>query len=449
MIDRYSRQEMRDLWSDANKYATWLKVELAACRASELVGIVPVGTADRIETRVGNIGPLGIATIKDFEGTTRHDVAAFVQYVMVNINDEDGRWLHFGLTSSDVTDTALGLLLLNAVQQLLTGATRVKYALVDKARYYKSTPMIGRTHGMHAEPITLGLVFARWVDQLDRDIGRLDRAGVAVSVGKMSGAVGTYSCLPPAVEMHAMKLLCIDPVPIASQVVSRDRHAELLCAMAIAAATIEQIALTIRHWQRTEVAEALEPFHDTQVGSSAMPHKRNPVLCESLCGMARLMRTYAMAGLEDITLWHERDISHSSVERVVLPDATTLLDFMFCRLGDVIDGLAIDTDRMQHNLATEHGTEFSQIVLTALCKAGMIRSVAHKIVQKCAQAAMLHDESFMDLLLSDDRVVGLLGVNSVVACFNISASLAHISEIVDRAVETMTVKCAGCGGERD
>lgn len=431
MIERYTAPEMGRLWSNARQYETWLDVELAACAAMERAGSVPVGTAAEVRARV-RIDP---ARVLALEEVVRHDVIAFLEHVEEQAG-EPARHLHLGMTSSDVLDTSLALRMVEAADLLLAELDRLRAAAADLARRHRDTPMVGRSHGVHAEPTTAGMAFARFATELDRDRARIVRAREAVAVGKISGAVGTYAGVAPEVEADALGALGLAATPVASQVVGRDRHAEFLSALAITAATCEQIAVQVRHWQRTEVGEAAEPFGAGQRGSSAMPHKRNPVLSENVTGLARLVRAYAGAAYEDVALWHERDISHSSVERVAVPDATTALHFMLRRLAGVLEGLEVDAVRMRANLDLTGGLVFSGTVLLALVRSGVARRQAYGWVQAAALAAA--DDpgggSFRERLLADGPVVERLGREGVDRCFDVAHCLRHVPGVVDRAL---------------
>jgi len=430
MIDRYSRPEMRELWSDRARYEAWLRVELAACEAMEAQGLVPAGTAATIRGKV-SIDPRRILEI---EARTRHDVIAFLTDLEQQAGD-DVRWLHLGLTSSDVLDTSFALQLGQAGELILGATDTLLEVLERRARQHRDLPMIGRTHGIHAEPTSLGLVFAGFFAELRRDRDRLRRALRAVAVGKISGAVRVYGNLPPEVEARALAALGLRPEPCATQVVARDRHAELFGALALTAAGCERIALQVRHWQRTEVGEAREPFGGGQKGSSAMPHKRNPILSENICGLARLVRGYADTALENVPLWHERDISHSSVERVIGPDATTLVHFMLVRLAGLLDGLVVDEARVAENLGRTGGLFFSESVMLALVRKGLHRQRAYELVQRQALAALDRGEDFSELLAADPELGGLLGHEELAACFDMSHHLRHVETIFTRVFD--------------
>ncbi|HJZ85896.1 MAG TPA: adenylosuccinate lyase [Polyangia bacterium] len=428
MISRYARPEMQELWGDAHRYETWLAVELAACEAMEELGEVPRGTAAAVRAQVR----LDPARIVEIEAGTQHDVIAFLTQVEESAG-EPARWLHLGMTSSDVLDAALAILLREAVDLIDKQVDALLAALRRRAEEHRRTPMIGRTHGIHAEPTTLGLVFARWHAELARARRRLRWARSGIAVGKIAGAVGTYAHLAPAIEERALAKLGLRPETVPTQVVGRDRHAELACALALLGAAVEQIALTIRHWQRTEVGEAEEPFGKGQKGSSAMPHKKNPIQSENLTGLARLLRAYAGAALEDVALWHERDISHSSVERVIFPDATTLAHFMLVRLERLIEGLVLYPERMLQNLERSGGLVFSEGVLLLLVKKGLPRQRAYEIVQKNALAAHAGRGRFRDLLARDPEVAGLLAPTELDQAFDLNHHLRNVDAIFARA----------------
>ncbi len=426
MIPRYSRPELAALWDDRYRFELWLEIELAACHAMEKAGSVPAGTAQRV--RAAAAGKLDPQRILEIEQTTRHDVIAFLTHVE-ELAGEPARWLHLGMTSSDVLDTSLAIQTGRALEKIVGGALELAAALAVRAREHATTPMIGRSHGIHAEPITAGLVFARWHAEVVRASNRLIRARHAIAVGKIAGAVGVYGNLDPAIEREALGKLGLEPETVATQIVARDRHAEVLCAVALLGTAIEQIALGVRHWQRTEVGEAEEGFGAGQKGSSAMPHKKNPILSENLTGLARLLRSYAQAGLEDVALWHERDISHSSVERVAMPDATILADFMCARATGLVKGLVVHAARMRANLDRTGGLYFSEAVLLALVKTGLPRQKAYEIVQRSALKALEGKGGFRELLAADPEVKVDLD-----ACFDLEHHLRHVPAILERAL---------------
>ncbi len=432
MISRYTRPEMMQIWSDSNRYKKWLLVELAACRAMEKTGIVPEGTADQIVPFMEKLDPARIETI---EARTKHDVIAFLTHVE-ELAGPPARWLHLGMTSSDVLDTALALQTREAMELIIEKAESLKTVLRERSLEHKDTVMVGRTHGIHAEPTLCGLTFALWYTEMDRNLHRLRRAMKAISVGKISGAVGTYSNFPPTVEKEALASLGLTPEIPATQIVQRDRHAEVMAALSITAGEIEKIALTVRGWQRTETAEASEAFTKGQKGSSAMPHKKNPILSENLCGLARVVRSHLVSSIENIALWHERDISHSSVERVAFPDATTVLHFMLHRAESLVKGLVIDKERMKKNLDITGGLVFSEAVMLALIKTGLGRQEAYEQVQKCAMEA--HESrgalSFKNALKKNKNIAEKLPGEKIEKLFDLKHHLRHTSEIYEKAL---------------
>jgi adenylosuccinate lyase len=435
MISRYTRPALGTIWSEQRKLEAWLEVELAVCEVLGERGVIPAADLEQIRTRAS----FDLAAVKERERVTDHDVAAFVDVVAQSVG-EPGRWIHYGLTSSDVLDTGLALQLREAGRELEAGAAALTDALVDRAREFRDTVCVGRTHGVHAEPTTFGLKLAGFAFESDRSARRLRTALEGVAVGQLSGAVGTYSALDPEVEAEALSRLDLRPEPLSTQVVPRDRHAELLNAVALAGASLERLALEIRHLQRTEVREAEEPFKEGQKGSSAMPHKRNPITCERIVGLARVLRGNAVAGLENVALWHERDISHSSVERVILPDSTTLLDYMQDRMRVVVEGMRVHPDRMQENLELTHGAIFSQTVLSALVEAGLERDRAYRIVQQNAQRAWDERQSFRSLLEQDPAVTERLEQAQLDELFDYARFLRHVPVVFERLDELAPVR---------
>jgi adenylosuccinate lyase len=423
MIERYTLPEMAAVWTDTARMGRWLEIELLATEAQAELGVVPVAAAKECRERAPIVDDEFVAAVSERERTTDHDVAAFVDVVQDRIGTASSAWIHFGLTSSDVVDTALCWALRDAVDLLLAASSKVLRTLVPLALAHLDTAMIGRTHGIHAEPITFGAKVALWALQVDRDRARLRSARDAVAVCKLSGAVGTYSNVDPAVEAHVGTALDLRPVP-ATQVIARDRHAEFLWACAAVAATCEAIAVELRHLQRTEVAEVREGFKPGQKGSSAMPHKRNPISAETISGLARVVRSNLQAGLQDIALWHERDISHSSVERIVLPDSAILAHYMMHRLERLLSGLQVDTDRMLRNLRSSHGLVFSQPVLLALVDAGASRDEAYRIVQRNALQAWETETEFRPILEQDPEMT--LDRVALDEAFDLERSLRHI-----------------------
>jgi adenylosuccinate lyase len=421
MIERYTRPEIGAVWSDQRKFECWLVVELAATDALAEMGVVPAEDAAAIRDRAS----FTVEAVLEREKVTDHDMAAFVDVVAASVG-EAGRWVHHGLTSSDVLDTALALQLTAAGLILINGARDYRDALISKAREHRSTLCVGRTHGVHAEPTTFGVKLAGFAFEAHRNLRRLERAVEQASVGALSGAVGTYATNGPEFEQRVLERLGLGRENVSTQVVARDRHAELLSAIAIAGAGLERFGTEIRHLQRTEVREVEEPFRAGQKGSSAMPHKRNPIVSERITGIARLLRGYAQAGVEDIALWHERDISHSSVERVVLPDATILLDYSQSLGKRVVEGMAVHADRMRANLNATHGALYSQRALLALVESGKSRDDAYRIVQENAQRAWDEGVEFRDLLA---QVAPELDLDAI---FDPSAFVKHADEIVGR-----------------
>jgi adenylosuccinate lyase len=418
---------MGRLWSDEARYAKWLAVELAVCDAHARRGTIPADAAQRIR-RTARVDAGRIAEI---ETRVRHDVIAFLTSVEEAIG-EDSRFVHVGLTSSDVVDTALALTLVEAADRLLAGVDRLRDVLGGLARRHRDTLMVGRTHGVHAEPTTFGLKVAVWYAEAGRNRERLARARETVRVGKISGAVGTFAHVPPDVEAEVCRALGLEPAPVSTQVVQRDRHAEFVTTCAIVAGSLEKIATEIRSLQRTEILELEEPFGEGQKGSSAMPHKRNPVSCEQVTGLSRMLRAYAGAALEDIALWHERDISHSSVERIVLPDATVLLDYMLAQTVRILEGLVVDADRMRENLERSHGLVYSQRVLLALAEAGLPRQTAYEIVQRAAMRAWRERRPFLECLAEEPEVTRRLGAEALKACFDPAWYLRHVDAVLHR-----------------
>lgn len=426
MIERYTRPEMAEVWADTMRFGRWLEVELLATDAHAELGAVPKADAQACRQRAPVIDTAFVAAVAERERTTDHDVAAFVDVVQDAIGPPAGAWVHYGLTSSDVVDTALCWALRDAADQIATVLKTLLGTVIDLARQHLDTVMIGRTHGIHAEPTTFGAKAALWALQLDRDRARLRAARAAVAVCKLSGAVGTYSNVDPVVERHVGDALGLRPVP-ATQVIARDRHAEMLWACSTLAATCELIAVELRHLQRTEVAEVREGFKEGQKGSSAMPHKRNPISAETISGLARVVRSNLQAGLQNIALWHERDISHSSVERIVLPDSTTLVHYMVHRLNRLLAGLVVDAERMRANLSSSHGLVFSQPVLLAVIAAGHTRNDAYRIVQRSALAAWEHGTDFRTLLEADPEIN--LDSAALDEAFDLARSLRHIERV--------------------
>ena len=418
---------MTSVWSPENRYRTWLDIEIRACEAMARRGEIPAASLRRIKAKAG----FDVARIDEIEKTTKHDVIAFLTSVTEKVG-EDGRFIHMGLTSSDILDTSLAMLLREAAGILIEDLDRLLEVLKKKAFAHRKTVMIGRSHGIHAEPITFGLKMALWYQEMERNRERMVRAGKTVSYGKIAGAVGTFSFVDPAVEAYVCRKLGLKPAPVSSQIVQRDRHAEYFSTLAIVASSIDKFAQEIRLLQRTEVREAEEYFSPGQKGSSAMPHKRNPVLSENLSGLSRLMRAYALAALENVALWHERDISHSSVERVIGPDATILLDFMLDRFTGMIDRLVVYPDRMRSNLEMTHGVIFSQMVLLKLIEKGMSREAAYAVVQRNAMKSWERGIAFQSLLRKDREVMGCLRAEDLDHLFRVDHFLKNVDFIFDR-----------------
>jgi len=423
---------MAALWTDEARLATWLEVEVLATEAWATLGVVPADDAKAVRERAPDVTPDLVAAVNEREAVTDHDVAAFVDVVQEAVGPPAGNWVHYGLTSSDVVDTALSATLTRAADVLLAASGQLVATLKARALELRDVPMAGRTHGMHAEPTTLGVKLAHWCLQADRDRSRLAAARTAIAVGKLSGAVGTYSNVDPEIERHVCAALGLRPVP-ATQVIARDRHAEYLWAAASVGASVETFATEIRHLQRTEVGEVTEPFRAGQKGSSAMPHKRNPITCERLAGLARVLRANLGAGLEDVALWHERDISHSSVERVILPDSSLLAHYLLVRMRGVVEGMVVHPERMLENLDRSCGLVFSQPVLLALVAAGLTRDTAYRIVQEAASTAWSQRRPFRSVLDADDRVP--LTPEQLDDAFSLERSLRNAGSVLDALEE--------------
>src|SRR6476646_4867812 len=428
---------MGRIWSDQRRYETWLLVETAAADAMAAAGIVPADAARDIRER----GGFDIARIEEIEQRTQHDVIAFTEAVAEKVGPS-ARWLHFGMTSSDVIDTAQALQMQEACDVILNGLQALNTAVRHRAFEHRRTPMIGRTHGVHAEPTTFGLKLALWHAEIARDIERVQRARTTISVGKISGAVGTFAHLPPSVEAEVCRRLELEPAPVASQVIQRDRHAELMAALAITAASLEKFAREIRGLQKTEIGEVEEPFAKGQKGSSAMPHKRNPVGCEQITGLARLIRSNAMAALENIALWHERDISHSSVERVILPDSFIALDHMLRRFTRIVGGMVVYPARMLENLGRSRGVVFSGTLLLELARRGVSREQAYEWVQRNAMRAFHEKRDFKELMLADRDVMNVLTPAEVEKAFSLDDQLRNVGGVLDRVFSGAAVTSA-------
>ena len=438
MIPRYSLEPMASLFADDARYRRWLEVEVLAVEAWAELGVIPKADAVAIRERAD----FDVAAIEAREAITEHDVAAFVDVVQERVGPPAGTWVHYGLTSSDVVDTALSMALVEATDLLLEAAAELEAAIIARAREFADMPMVGRTHGIHAEPTKFGAKLALWALQVRRDRERLVNARARIAVGKLSGAVGTYSNIDPAVEAFVCARLGLEAVP-ATQVIARDRHAELLYACASVGASIETFATEIRHLQRTEVREVEEPFRaGAQKGSSAMPHKRNPVKSEQLSGLARVLRGNLTAGMENVALWHERDISHSSVERIVLPDSCLLAYYLLVKFRSIVEGMVAHPERMIENLDGSYGLVFSQPVLLALVESGRTRDDAYRMVQRNAMATWEQRRPFLDVLRGDPEVVETLGEERLAACFDLKTALGNTDHAV-RALDALDAPFSG------
>jgi adenylosuccinate lyase len=430
MIPRYSRPEMAAIWSAETRFRIWFEIEAHAGDAMADLGLIPRANAEAVWR--ARDAAFDVARIEEIERETRHDVIAFLTHLAEIVGPHEARFLHQGMTSSDVLDTCLAVQLVRASDLLLAGVDRVLAALRARAFEHRLTPRIGRSHGIHAEPITLGLTFARFHAEFARARRRLEAARAEVATGAISGAVGTFANVPPEVEAHVCAKLGLRPEPISTQIIPRDRHAMFFATLAVVAGSVENLATEIRHMQRTEVLEAEEPFAPGQKGSSAMPHKRNPVLSENLCGLARMVRAMALPALENQALWHERDISHSSVERMIAPDATVTLDFALHRLAGLIEGLVVHPANLAANLDRLRGLIHSQRVLLALTQAGISREEAYRLVQRNAAKVWDEGADFRESLEADAEVAAALGAEGIAACFDLAPHLAHVDAIFAR-----------------
>jgi len=427
MIERYTRPEMGAVWTDANKYKKWLEVEMAVCEAWARLGKIPGPALRDIKRKAG----FSVPRIDEIEKVVKHDIVAFLSSVAEKVGPKS-RYIHLGLTSYDIVDTALSLLIRESLEQILRELRELRGLLKKQALKYKKTVCIGRTHGIHAEPVTFGFKILVWHEEVKRHIRRLEAALRVISVGRISGSVGTYIHLDPRVEVLALRKLGLEPARVSTQVLQRDRHAEVLSSLALLASSIEKFAIEIRHLQRTEVGEVEEPFTRGQKGSSSMPHKKNPVRCERISGLTRLVRANAQVGLEDIALWHERDISHSSAERVVFPDSFIVTDFLLAEIIDIIKNWKVHPDRMRANLGATRGLIFSQSVLLALTKKGMTREDAYHVVQRNSLRAWNEGRDFRELIAADPDVTRALKPGDIDRCFSLAPYLDKIDYIFER-----------------
>ena len=427
MIPRYTRPEMGQLWSDETKFQTWLEVEILACEAWSELGEIPREAVEEIRRKAR----FDVERILEIEAEVHHDVIAFLTNVAENVGPAS-RYIHYGMTSSDLLDTSLAVQLRRAGKMLYDGLTRLREAVGKKALEHKRTLCVARTHGVHSEPITFGWKLAVWYDELRRHLERLERAIDAVSVGKISGAVGTWAYVDPFVEKYVCEKLGLKPAPASTQVVQRDRHAEFLTTLALIGNSLEKFAVEIRHLQRTEVAEVEEPFRKGQKGSSAMPHKKNPIICERIAGQARVLRANALAAMENVALWHERDISHSSVERVIIPDSTILLDYMLATFTRVIEGLVVYPERMRQNLDLTGGLIYSQAVLLLLARKGLTREEAYSLVQGLAMKARETGRNFRELIEADPKIGSLLTPEELAWAFDPEKNVRRVDEVFER-----------------
>jgi adenylosuccinate lyase len=427
MLERYSRPEMRAIWTEENKFKAWLEVELCACEAWSELGVIPKEDVEALRRSAS----FNIDRIYEIEQDTRHDVIAFTRAVSETVGPER-KWVHYGLTSTDVVDTALGYLLLQANEILRKDIERFVEILRNKAIQYKDTPMMGRTHGVHAEPTTFGLKMALWYEEMKRNLERFNHAAGGVQFGKMSGAVGTYANIDPFVEEFVCKKLGITPAPISTQTLQRDRHAEYMASIALIATSLDKFATEIRALQKSEFREVEEPFAKGQKGSSAMPHKRNPIGCENMSGLSRVIRGHMLTAYENVPLWHERDISHSSAERVILPDATMLLNYMLNRLGNIINNLTVFPENMKRNMQATYGVPFSGRVMTKLIDKGFSREQAYDTVQPRAMQAWEEQRQFRSIVESTPEITQVLSAEEIEDCFNPAWHLKHVDTIFTR-----------------
>ena len=428
MIDRYSRPKMKEIWSDENRFKKWLEVEIAVLEAQAELEEIEQEVVDEVKQKAS----FTVEEIRKAEEETHHEMVAFINVIQSKISDEAKRWFHFGLTSSDIMDTALALQLREASDIIAADLKAVMNTIKNMAHKYRYTPIMGRTHGMHAEPTTFGLKVAVWYDEFNRHKKRFKEAVDQVLVGKISGAVGNFATIDPEVEEKVLKKLKLKPEKAATQIVHRDRHAFYIATLALIASTIEKIATEIRNLQRTEIAEVEEPFATKQKGSSAMPHKRNPVKSEQLCGLARLVRSYVIPAMENIVLWHERDISHSSVERVIIPDATMLIDYMLDRLNYILSGLRVNTDKMMENIMLTRGHIFSQRLMHRLIRAGLPRETAYLLVQGRAMASWAKGLDFREEVIKDGEIRRYISLEEIEALFDLDVYIRYVNYIFKR-----------------
>ena len=427
MIPRYTTAEMEELWSEERKFKTWLEVEIAVCEVQAERGLIPKEDMKAIREKAA----FEVERIREIESETQHDVIAFLSNVAEHVGNPS-RHIHFGMTSSDLLDTALALTMKKAGVMISDDLSRLEKVIKAKVIEHRDTVMVGRTHGMHAEPVTFGLKLAVWLEEVRRHVRRWEAACENISVGQLSGAVGTYQFLDIEVEEAVCERLGLRPVAVSTQVIQRDRHAEYMSVLALIAASLEKFATEIRHLQRTEVGEAEEPFGSGQKGSSAMPHKRNPITCEKIAGLARVVRADSHAALENVALWHERDITHSSVERVIIPDATTLVDYCLRAFADLLEHIVVYPERMQHNLESTQGLHFSEAVLLRLVERGMARDAAYRIVQRCAMKATENGQEFRGCLEADSELTEVLSPREIEECFDIRLTLKNVDKILER-----------------
>ncbi len=431
MIDRYSRKEMAQIFSQENKYQKWLDVELAIMQSHEEIGTIPSGITESVKRKA----KFDIERIEEIEAITRHDIVAFNQNVREYLSSEEGSFLHYGVTSSDIVDTANALILKQSSEIIIDDIKQLLETLKKRAFEFKDMPMIGRSHGIHAEPITFGFVIALWYEEMKRNLDRMEQAKEIISYGKISGSMGTFANIDMSVEERACEILGLKPAPISNQIIQRDRYAQYMTTLAIIASTIEKIALQIRHYQRTEVQEAEEFFHGGQKGSSSMPHKRNPVLSENLDGLARLVRSNALCALENVALWHERDISHSSNERIILPDSSILIDFMLHRLNNILTKLIVYKDKMIENINLTRGVIYSQRIMLKLIEKGLDKETAYKLSQSKAFESWNNKLDYKTILLNDETVRKYMSKEELDECFNYTYFIRNVDKIFNRVFD--------------